>query len=156
MRKTLSALAVLAFVGISVHAQAPGYDPKQIPTYDAGALIRQSEQLFQQSQQQQRLQAQRSSLPPAMALNDSTSITAQRFEFNGNKLLSSDQLQQLAAPFANRPLNQHDLQQLIYAVTEAYRQTGWLVQAYIPRQPMTGAMLAVQIIETIPPSKPAQ
>ena len=38
MRPTCSALAILVLVGANVHAQAPVYDPKQVPTYDAGAL----------------------------------------------------------------------------------------------------------------------
>jgi hemolysin activation/secretion protein len=155
MRPSYTALAVMAFVGASVHAQAPTYDPKQLPTYDAGALARQAEQLFKQSQMQH-IQPQRASLPPEMVINDATVVSAQRFKFNGNQLLTDGQLQAVALPFANRPLNQHDLQQLTHAVTEAYRQTGWLVQAYIPRQTLTGVALSVQVMETIPPSKPAR
>jgi hemolysin activation/secretion protein len=83
-------------------------------------------------------------------------VTAQRFQFMGNQLLTTGQLQAVALPFANRPLKQQDLQQLTYAVSQAYRQAGWLVQAYIPRQPLTGVVLTLQVIESIPPSKPGQ
>ena len=121
---------------------------------DAGALMRQSEQMFKQSQQH--IQPQRASLQPEMVLNDTTVITAQRFKINGNQLLTAGQLQAVALPFANRPLKQQDLQQLMYAVSEAYRQAGWLVQAYIPRQTLTGVELTLQVIESIPPSKPGQ
>jgi hemolysin activation/secretion protein len=133
-------------IGIGANAQ-------NIP--DAGALMRQTEQNIRFSQTQQSVQS-REILPPAMVINESTLLTAQRFEFNGNKRLSSDLLHQAVSSFANRPLNQHDLQQLTHAVTEAYRKTGWLVQAYIPRQNPPTAVLTVQIIETIPPNKPAQ
>lgn len=122
---------------------------------DAGALMRQIEQNTRQSQMQQAAQ-KRESLPPAAVFGETTVVTVERFKFNGNKLFSTDQLQLVAAPFANRPLNQHDLQQLTHAVSEAYRQTGWLVQAYIPRQNLAGPELTVQVIESIPPSKPAQ
>ena len=122
---------------------------------DAGALMRQSEQMFKQSQQQ-RIQPQRASLPPELVVNDATVVTALRFKFNGNQLLTTGQLQTVAMPFANRPLKQHDLQQLSHAVSEAYRQAGWVVQAYIPRQDLSSAELTVQVIESIPPSRPAQ
>ena len=153
MRSTCSALAILVFFCANVHAQAPGYDPKQVPTYDAGALARQAEQMFKQTQQQ-RIQPQRASLPPEQVVNDVTVVTAQRFKFNGNQLLTTGQLQTAVLPFANRPLNQHDLQQLTYAISEAYRQVGWVVQAYIPRQDLSSSELTVQVIESIPPSKP--
>jgi hemolysin activation/secretion protein len=146
MRSPANLAALALFLAASLGAQT-------MP--DAGALMRQSEQMFKQSQQQ-RIQPQRASLPPEMVMTDATVVTAQRFKFNGNQLLTAGQLQAVAVPFANRPLQQHDLQQLTYAVSEAYRHTGWLVQVYIPRQSLTGAELTVQVIESIPPSKPLQ
>jgi hemolysin activation/secretion protein len=140
----LASLALLLAASASAGAQT-------MP--DAGALMRQSEQMFKQSQQQ-RIQTQRTSLPPELVVTDATLVTAQRFKFNGNQLLTTGQLQAVAAPFTNRPLNQHDLQQLSHAVSEAYRQAGWVVQAYIPRQDLNSSELTVQVIESIPPSKP--
>jgi len=140
----LAALALLLAASASAGAQT-------MP--DAGAFMRQSEQMFKQGQQQ-RIQTQRTSLPPELVVTDATLVTAQRFKFNGNQLLTTGQLQAVAAPFTNRPLNQHDLQQLNHAVSEAYRQAGWVVQAYIPRQDLNSSELTVQVIESIPPSKP--
>jgi hemolysin activation/secretion protein len=142
MRHTSLAAAVLAVLCSGTWAQ-------NIP--DAGALMRQIEQNNRQSQMQQAAQ-KRDALPPALVLSDATVVTAQRFKFNGNKILTADRLQAVAAPFVNRPLNAQDLQQLTHAVSEAYRQTGWLVQAYIPRQALTGDELVIQVIETVPPS----
>jgi hemolysin activation/secretion protein len=132
---------------------AAGASAQTLP--DAGALMRQTEQNIRFSQMQQAAQA-RESLPPAMVMNDATLVTAQRFEFSGNKRLSAEQLYPVVASFTNRPLNQHDLQQLTHAVTEAYRQKGWLVQAYIPRQTLPAGVLTVQVIESIPPNQPAR
>ena len=120
---------------------------------DAGALMRQTEQNIRQSQLQQAAK-KRDSLPPQAVLNDATLVTAERFKFLGNQRLSTEQLQAVAAPFANRPLNQHDLNHLTEAISQEYRKTGWLVQAYIPRQNLAGPELAVQVIESIPPNKP--
>jgi hemolysin activation/secretion protein len=155
MRQKQLAIAILVFIGASVQAQAPVYDPKQLPTYDAGALARQAEQFFKQSQIQ-RNQQKRDALPPVMVLTEATLVTVQQFKFSGNKLLTDEQLQSVTASFLNQPLKQQDLQHLTHAVTEAYRQTGWLVRAYIPRQDLTNVELTVQVIESIPPSKPGQ
>jgi len=140
-------VAVLALCSANVSAQAP--------TYDAGALMRQAEQSFQQNQMQRNLQ-KRDALPPEMVLNDATSLTVERFKFQGNKLFSNEQLQRVAAPYADKTLNQHDVNQLIRDISEAYRQTGWLVQVYIPRQNLDAKELMVQVVESIPPNRPVK
>jgi hemolysin activation/secretion protein len=146
MRSPFNLAALALFLAASSGAQT-------MP--DAGALMRQSEQMFKQSQQQ-RIQPQRAALPPELVVSDATVVSAQRFKFTGNQLLTAGQLEAAVMPFANRPLNAHDLRQLTYAVIEAYRQSGWLVQAYIPRQTLTGIELTVQVVESFPPIKPAQ
>jgi hemolysin activation/secretion protein len=135
--------AVLAVLSASTWAQ-------NIP--DAGALMRQTEQMMRQNQMQRSSQM-REALPPAMVMTESTVLTVQAFKFSGNKLFTSEQLQSVVAAYANRPLNPRDLQHLTDAVSAAYRQTGWLVQAYIPRQDLTNGELTVQVIESIPPNK---
>ncbi len=122
---------------------------------DAGALMRQTEQALRFDQMQRNLQ-RRESLPPAMALDESTRVTVARIKFLGVKRLSEAQLQAVAKPYLDRPLNQHDLQHLTDAIAETYRQSGWLVQAYVPRQDLATAELMVQVIESTPPSKPVR
>lgn len=122
------------------------------PIYDAGSLMRQAEQSFQQNQLQRSL-LKRDALPPEMVLNDATAIAVERFRFQGHKLFSDEQLQRVAAPYVNKTLSQHDLHHLTQAISEAYRQTGWVVQAYIPRQKMDDKELIVQVIESIPPNR---
>ena len=142
MRRTSSAIATLVLLSSSAWAQ-------NIP--DAGSLMRQTEQMLRQNQMQLNAQ-RREALPPSMVFDDSTIITVKHFKFVGNKLLSADQLHAVTAPFVNRPLKPHDLQQLTDAVSEAYRQIGWVVRAYIPRQDLSGDDVTLQVIETIPPS----
>lgn len=148
MRLTFMGLA-LGLGSISSHAQP------YLPPYDAGALMRQAEQMTRQSQMQQSA-SQRQPLPPAAKLTESTLVQVDRFKFLGHQILSTEQLQQVAAPYANRALSQHELQQLTDAISQAYRQTGWVVQAYIPQQDLGRNELTVQVIETIPPSRPAR
>ena len=133
------------FTAASVVAQT-------MPVFDAGALMRQTEQNIRQNQLQQATK-KRESLPPQAVLSDATLVTVERFKFLGNQRLTTEQLQRVVAPFANRPLNQHDLNHLADAISQEYRKTGWLVQAYIPRQNLAGPELVVQVIESIPPNK---
>ena len=153
MRYLQLAVTIWMLIGAGVNAQAPVYDPKQVPIYDAGALARQAELYFNQSQMQ-RNQQKREALPPEMVLDDTLVVTVKRFKFNGNKLLSTEQLLAVAAPFADKPLKKQDLQHLTDVVTEAYRKIGWIVPAYIPRQDLSGVEMTLQVMETMPPSRP--
>lgn len=154
MRFTLKiALFSLIFSIFGVQAQQPNLPPP--PVYDAGALMRQIEQNALQSQMQ-RSMPMREALPPVLEVNEATRVMVKGFKFRGNKWLTNEQLQTVVMPYANRILNSHDLQSLTRDVTEVYRQSGWLVQAYIPQQDVTGSQLTLQIIETIPPSQPVR
>lgn len=147
MRQSQATFAIMALL-LCARAAA-----QNLP--DAGTLMRQIEQNTRHSQLQQAM-SRRDVLPPAMVFSEDTLVQAQRFKFNGAKLMSNEQLQAVAAPFANRPLMQQDLQHLTHEITEAYRRIGWLVQAYIPRQDLKSDELIVQVIEFIPPKKSAQ
>jgi len=146
MRHSIVFTAISVFVSSVVYAQ-------NIP--DAGSLMRQTEQNLRLNQAQQGFQKQHI-LPPAMAINDSTLIPVQRFKFVGNKLLTTAQLQLVTESFTNKELNQHDLQMLTEKISDAYRQSGWLVQAYIPQQPMGSGELVIQVLESISSRRPAQ
>ena len=139
----------LAFVISSLWAASALAQPQpNLPTYDAGALMRQTEQAMRQNQMMQSLQ-KREPLPPVATIPESTVVQVASFKFSGNKRLTTEQLESATASFLNRPLNAHELQHLTDAVSEAYRQAGWLVRAYIPRQDLSGPELTVQVIETI-------
>jgi hemolysin activation/secretion protein len=116
---------------------------------DAGALMRQTEQMLRPSMG---TSPRREALPPAMSINDTTVIEVKRIKFVGNKYLTADQLQTVVAPYEYRTLRQGDLMQLTHAVSEAYRQIGWVVNAYVPRQSLAHGDLTLQVIETVPPT----
>ena len=116
-------------------------------TPDAGALMRQTEQNIRYQQLQQSSQ-NRLSLPPAAVLDAATLITVEHFKFVGHQLLSDQQLQTLAAPYAGRPLVKDDLQKLLDAVSAGYQQAGGQALVYIPRQNLSGPELLVQVIES--------
>lgn len=122
---------------------------------DAGALMKQTEQNIRYSEMQRNARM-REALPPEAEFTEQTAVEVRRFKFNGYSRLSEDRLQRAVSSFKNRPLNQRDLQHVTEAVTEAYRENGWLVEAYIPRQDLSARELTIQVIESIPPHKPSR
>ena len=129
---------------------ATGLLPAQtIP--DAGALMRQNEQMLKFDQMQRNAQ-RRDAFPPAMALTQTTVVTPKHIKFLGAKLLPDAQLQAVAQPYLDRPLGQHELEHLTTAITDAYRRDGWLVRAYIPAQDLSQTELNIQILENMPSS----
>ena len=141
VRKTYLAVAILCFY--------PAVFAQNVP--DAGALMRQTEQMMRQSQMQNQMK-QSQPLPPAMDWTDFSAATVQSFKFSGNKIFKTAQLTQITSPFLNRSLTQQDFQRMTNTISEAYRASGWLVQAYVPRQNLLGGEVLVQVIEAIPPS----
>lgn len=88
-----------------------------------------------------------------MDIQPDVMIEVKRIHFAGNALLSSDQLHGFTAPFENRTLGATELKQLTHAVSEGYRQSGWGVNVYVPRQRLSEGELTLQIIETPSPRR---
>ncbi len=76
-------------------------------------------------------------------------VTAQVFKFVGNTLLSAEQLAPAVAPFLRRPLDFVQLQAAAAAVAAAYREAGWVVRAYLPKQEITDGVVTIQIVEAV-------
>lgn len=143
------ALTLLLALPWAAPLNASAADPAA-PTYDAGALLRQVEQSRQATQDQRALR-QLTPLPPALVLDEAQTVYAKRFQFVGVRLLPSEALDIASARFANRPLRAADLDALAAAVVDKYRQSGWVVRAYVPNQPLGGDSLTVQVLETPAP-----
>jgi hemolysin activation/secretion protein len=145
---------LVVIYSVALFTQSPQVTAQNMP--DAGALMRQTEQTLRLNPAYQRDTPLRDALPPPMVLTDSLVVTVSQFKILGTKLVSSQDLQQAVQPFANKPLGKIDLQHLTDAVSNVYRQVGWLVQVYIPKQKMGGDTLLIQVIETVPPATPRQ
>lgn len=142
-------IAVFAlFTGFAQADTTPVWPPN-LP--DAGALIRQTEQMLKQGQMQRNAQ-QHQGYAPAITLNEATSVTPKTINFLGVKLVPVADLQALAVPYLNRKLDQHDLQRLTDAAVALYRKDGWLVRVYIPTQDLSQSELIVQVLENMPSS----
>ena len=75
------------------------------------------------------------------------SFTVKRFVFVGNSKLSNDDLQPIVADFIDKPITFDDLKRITDAVTEYYRERGWLVRVILPQQDITEGTVTIRIIE---------
>ena len=92
---------------------------------------------------------ERPSEPPAMRPSGGVAVTVTAFRFAGNTLLRSEQLSRSVENFLDRPLDFAELQKAAAAVAAAYREAGWIVRAYLPRQDITSGTVTIQIVEAV-------
>lgn len=134
---------VLIVAGMAGVAQTPA---QVLP--DAGALRQQIEQDRQPAAIQPMLPAKPAE-PPALARPQGVVLTVTAFHFSGNTLLGSEQLQNAVADFLHRPLDYTALQAAAAAVAEVYRQSGWVVRAYLPEQDIADGIVTIRIVEAV-------
>jgi hemolysin activation/secretion protein len=113
---------------------------------DAGSLLQQIER-NRPLQPKRPVQPDVATPPQELKAAPGISVTVARFVFEGNTLLAPDQLGAAVASYLNRPLDFADLQKAAAAVAERYRQAGWVVRAYLPKQDIDGGTVTIQIVE---------
>lgn len=82
-----------------------------------------------------------------LSLPGGVTVTVKEFRFAGNTLLASASLAPVVAPWLNRPLGLAELEEAAAAVANAYREAGWIVRTYLPRQDVTDGIVTIQIVE---------
>jgi len=131
---------------LSVHLLCASAWAQAVP--DAGALLRQTEQGLK-LQTPPAAVKRRDTPPPPMAKLDQATVTVQRFVFAGNTLVHSDALAQALNSYLNRPLGFDDLQAAAADVTQTFRDAGWLVTSYLPKQEIQNGVVTIQVIEAV-------
>jgi hemolysin activation/secretion protein len=90
-------------------------------------------------------------LPPApksSPIVEQGKVQIKQVAFNGNTVVSNDQLQKIALSFLNRPLSVRDLEDLRSRVTAVYVDAGYISSAaIIPQQSVASGVLQIKIIE---------
>lgn len=115
---------------------------------DAGSLLRQTEKEL--TQKPYPLTVPSRALPVLKAAQPGEStVVVSRFEFAGNQTLSAEELSPALATFLNRPLSFAELQQAADAVTATYREAGWIVRAYLPKQSIIEGVVTIQVTEAV-------
>lgn len=135
--KYLLACIVAAFLGAGIACA------QTVP--DAGSLLQQIERQHQKALPPK--STPQFEPPPPMASLGGATVTVKAFRFAGNTLLTDKQLLPAVAGFLNRPLDFTELQNAAIAVAAAYRQAGWVVRVYLPKQDITGGTVIIQIVE---------
>jgi len=75
-------------------------------------------------------------------------FTVKSVVFDGNRVVPSSTLQEIAAPYVNRPISLNDANELAAKVTAAYRDAGYVLsRAVVPAQDVTSGTLHIRIIE---------
>lgn len=86
---------------------------------------------------------------PGKAADQGATVTVKKFRFAGNTLISGEQLATSTAPYLNHPVNFNELQQAVAAVGKTYRDAGWAVRAYLPKQEITDGVVTIRVVEAI-------
>ncbi len=138
-RITLLASAAMA---LCFSAQAAG------PTVDAGSLLRQTEQELKTPKAKPSRKASKPTPKPAPSPSEAA-VNVRSFKFAGNTLIGADQLNSALAAFVNRPLTLAQLKEAADVVTAIYRDAGWTVRTFLPKQEIEGGMVTLQIVEAV-------
>lgn len=115
----------------------------------AGQLLQENQQLAPQPQilpDATREPLQRE-IKPLEAKPGQVTFVVKQFVFVGNSKIPSGELQPLVADFIGKPITFDDLKRITDAVTEYYRERGWLVRVILPQQDITEGTVTIRIIE---------
>jgi hemolysin activation/secretion protein len=75
-------------------------------------------------------------------------ITVEKFEFVGNTVFSTAELNQIIAEYQGKPIAFVQLLQIADRITQAYVQKGYITSgAYIPSQELNSGVVKIQIVE---------
>ena len=119
---------------------------QQVPT--AGSLLQQMEQRRNEALSAVP-QIVKTPAPPEMTVMTGPRVVVKSVRFVGNHLLSQTQLDAVVKGYLNRSLSFTEMQQAAVAVAQAYREAGWIVRAYLPRQEIADGILTIQIVEAL-------
>jgi hemolysin activation/secretion protein len=138
-RITLLASAAMALC-FSAHAAGP--------SVDAGSLLRQTEQELKKTKTKPTRKAAKPTPTPAPSASEAT-VNVRSFKFAGNTLIEADKLSNALAAYVNRPLTLAQLKEAADVVTAIYRDAGWTVRTFLPKQEISTGVVTLQIVEAV-------
>ena len=74
-------------------------------------------------------------------------VTVTRWELQGNKILSTAQLELALAPFTGVPVSMVQLNEASALVQQTYEEAGYLARVVLPKQDVTDGIVRLQILE---------
>jgi len=86
--------------------------------------------------------------PPSFAPRGGPAITVRKFRFEGNTVVTEEELQAIAQPFVGVPIGAADLEELRFRLTKLYVDNGYVNSgAILPDQPFIDGILTYRLIE---------
>jgi hemolysin activation/secretion protein len=137
-----TALFACSTVTLCLCAHAAG------PNVDAGALLRQTEQELKVHKAAPATQARQAITKPAEPNTEAT-LQVRSFTFIGNTLLSHDELSATLATYTNRSLSLTQIKEAADVITNTYREAGWTVRTFVPKQEIDSGVVTLQIVEAV-------
>jgi len=134
----LATVLLMSFCGAAAWAQA---------TPDAGSIQRQIEQDLKTAPAQTTPAEPKAARALSPAREGDTTVSVERFAFEGNTLLSAEQLSATVTPYQGRQYSLDQLRQIADIVADAYRDAGWLVRVSLPRQQVSNGVVTLKIVE---------
>ncbi|MCS6317757.1 MAG: ShlB/FhaC/HecB family hemolysin secretion/activation protein, partial [Nitrospira sp.] len=117
---------------------------------DAGVLQQQPQQQIEQ-ERRERLPAQAPSPAPVPPIHEPSpqaeTVWVNDYRFEGNTLLTDEQLQSVVAPYAGRRADLTLLREAAAAVADRYRKAEWIVRTYLPQQDVSDGHILIAIVE---------
>ena len=86
-------------------------------------------------------------LKPLAPKPDQLTFVVKQFVFVGNSKVSGAELQTIVADLIGKPITFDDLKRATDAITEYYREQGWLVRVILPQQDITDGTVTLRIVE---------
>lgn len=140
-------IAILLAAGMLMAVPSLGRS-QTIP--DAGVLQQQPQQQIEQ-ERRERLPAQAPSPAPVPPIHEPSpqaeTVWVNDYRFEGNTLLTDEQLQSVVAPYAGRRADLILLREAAAAVADRYRKAEWIVRAYLPQQDVSDGHILIAIVE---------
>ena len=137
-------LTMVAFA-TQIAAWAPGLAVSQVLPPDAGAIMRETEQLRRPDVPA--LSPRVVPQPPVKPDADALSFVVKRFALTGVNLVPEAEVQASLKPWLDRPITFEELERALNAIAELYRQEGWYVRPQLPAQDIVDGTVTINVIE---------
>jgi len=132
-------------LAVPLTALAPGLAHSQALPPDAGAIMRETEQLRRPDVPALSPRA----VPEAPVKPDPDALTfvVKRFVLTGVNLVPEQQVQDALKPWLDRPITFEELERALNAISELYQEDGWYVRPQLPAQDIVGGTVTINVIE---------
>ncbi|MEJ7137183.1 ShlB/FhaC/HecB family hemolysin secretion/activation protein [Amphibiibacter pelophylacis] len=148
MRMTPKAIQICRPVAVclTLGASSPLLLAQSVP--DAGSLTQQTERDRQPAAPARVAPAApQPQAQPSVSGELPAQVTVKAFQFTGNTLLPAELLQERVRPWVGQTLDLEGLKAVTAAVSDAYREGGWVVRVLLPAQDITGGTVTLQVVE---------